>query len=102
MVEALGGRPRRKLRAPQLGETLLEAVVIGAGLRIARGNRAARAGIAALEGDVANLEAHDTALAVSEELIFPERGQSFRHSCVPVREARLCAIGCVDFERGAE
>ena len=67
-----------------MGEALLEAVECDAGEGIARGNGAAGAGIAALEMNFADLEAHDATLVFAEELVFPEGGHA------------------IDFERGAE
>jgi len=77
VIEAPGVRPGRKLRAAKFAEALLESAVGGAGVRITRGNWAAGAGVAALEGDVADLEAYDATFALSEELIFPKRGHAF-------------------------
>src|SRR6202022_167973 len=100
MVEAGGGGPGRQSFAAQIAETFLEAGEGGAGLRIARGDGAAGAGVAALETDFADAEAHDAALVFAVELIFPERGQM----CVRVRGA--CGLrgnfAAVDFERGAK
>jgi len=84
MVEAGARGPRGKRGFAEIGETLLEAVEGDAGEGIARGNGAAGAGIAALEMDFADLEAHDAALVFAEELVFPEGGHA------------------IDFERGAE
>jgi hypothetical protein len=93
VIEAIGGRPRRQLRVAQSGEAFLKATVRGAGLRFARGNWTARARVAALEGDITDLEPHDIALASGEELIFPEWRQGF---------GRARRADCIDFERGAE
>src|ERR1700747_605828 len=75
MVEALGGRPRRKLRLTQFGEVLLETGDLRGGLRVARGYRATRAGIATLEVHFTDAEAHDAAFAGAEQAILPEGGQ---------------------------
>ncbi len=93
VIEAIGGRPRRQLRVAQVGEAFLKATVRSSGLRFARGNWTARARVAALEGNITDLEAHDIALAIGEELIFPEWRQGF---------GRARGAGCIDFERGAE
>jgi len=76
MVEAGAGRPRGKRGFAELGEALLEAVECDAGKGIARRNRAAGAGIAALEMNFADLEAHGAALIFAEELVFPEGGHA--------------------------
>src|SRR5260370_34207858 len=94
MVEAGGWHPRRQSFAAQVTETLLEASDFGAGLRVARGNGAAGARIAALEVDFANAEAHCAALVFAVELVLPERGQ------LPIRAGR--GVGHIDFERGAK
>ena len=73
VIEALGGGPCGELCAAQIGEAFLEAVIRDAGLRITRGNWAARAGIAAFEGDVPDAETHDSSFALGEKLILPER-----------------------------
>ena len=62
----------------------MEAFDGDAGEGIARGNGAARTGIAALEMNFADLESHDAALVFTKELVFPEGGHA------------------IDFERGAE
>ena len=67
MVEAGGWRPRRKSFAAQIAETFLEAGKVGGGLRVACGNWAAGAGIAALEMDFADAEAHYAALVFAED-----------------------------------
>jgi len=84
MIEAGARGPRGKRGFAELSEALLEAVERDAGEGIARGNGAAGTGIAALEMDFADLEAHGAALVFAEELIFPEGGHA------------------IDFERGAE
>lgn len=67
-----------------MSEAFLEAFDGDAGEGIARGNGAARTGIAALEMNFADLESHDAALVFTKELVFPEGGHA------------------IDFERGAE
>src|SRR5713226_1859186 len=94
MVEAGGWRPGGQRLAAQLAEAFLESGDVGAGLRVARGNGAARARMAALEIHFADAEAHHAALVFAVELIFPERGQA------SIR-ARPGVVN-VDFERGAE
>ena len=84
MVEAIARGPGRESGFAELGETLLEAVEDSAGVGIARRDRAAGAGVAALEVDFADGEADDAAFVFAEELILPEGGDA------------------VDFERGAE
>jgi hypothetical protein len=84
VVEAGFGRPRRNMRAAVIAEDFLEAGDDFSGARVARRHRAARAGIAALELDFADAEAHGAAFFFAEELILPERGYPF------------------DLERGAE
>src|SRR5260370_12812856 len=96
MVEAGGGGPPWQSFAAQVAETFLEASDFGAGLRVAPWNGAAGAGIAALEGDFADAEAHHAALVFAVELIFPERGQ------VSVCARSLHGVSAIDFERGAK
>src|SRR3989454_3549549 len=84
MIEAGFGTPRRNMRAAVIAEDFLEAGNDLSSARIARGNRAARARIAAFEIHFADAEAHRAAFFFAEELILPERGDA------------------VDFERGAE
>src|SRR5258707_12788582 len=96
MVEAGSGRPGRQSFAAQVAEALLEGGDFGAGLRVATRNGAAGAGIAALEVDFADAEAHHAAFVFAVELIFPERGQ------VSVRARRVRSVGAIDFERGAK
>src|SRR5208283_2674705 len=84
VVEARARGPRGEHRFAELSEALLEAVERDAGEGIARGDGAARAGIAALEMDFADLEAHGAALVFTEELVLPEGGHA------------------VNFKRGAE
>src|SRR6267142_557196 len=73
MIEAPAGRPGWQIGSPQFAKALLEPGDISARVRIARRNRAARAGIAALKIDFANAEAHGAAFFPAEELVFPER-----------------------------
>ena len=70
MIEADGWRPRRQSFAAYVGETFLEAGEIRAGLRVACGDRAAGARVAALEIDLAGAETYDAALvfALSQRL----------------------------------
>src|SRR6266851_118681 len=97
MVEAGGWGPGRQSFAAQVAETFLEAGDFGGGLRVARGNGAAGAGVAALEVDFADAEAHHAAFVFAVELIFPERGQ------MSVRARSLLGnFGATDFERGAK
>src|SRR5216683_2316041 len=102
MVEAGGWRPRRKSFAAQIAETFLEAGKVGGGLRVACGNWAAGAGIAALEIHFADAEAHYAALVFAVELIFPERGQVSVGAGGLGGEFRAGNIGVIDFERGAK
>lgn len=76
MLEAIGVRPGWKLRAALLDEALLEADVLCAGVSIARGDRAADARVAALEGDLTKLEAHHAAELGAEEPVLPESGNA--------------------------
>src|SRR5271157_5228651 len=76
MVEAGARGPRRERSFAELGEALLEAVNRDAGEGIARRNGATRAGIAALEMDFADLEAHRAALVFAEEPILPKGGHA--------------------------
>src|SRR5258708_29205739 len=100
MVEAGDGGPRRQSFAAQVAETLLESGEVGAGLRVARGDGAAGARVAALEVDFADAEAHDAALVFAVELIFPECGQV----SVRARGARgvRSNVGTIDFQGGAK
>jgi hypothetical protein len=84
VVEALAGGVRRQSGFAELRETFLETFEDCASVGIAWRNRTTRAGIAALELNITNGEAHGVALVGREELIFPEG-----------RDA-------VDFESGAE
>jgi hypothetical protein len=72
MIEARGGRPKRKLRVAQLAEMFLKADGVGAGVRIASGNGAADAGVAAFEGDFADAKADHAANLRAEEVVLPE------------------------------
>ena len=76
MIEALARRPGGEGLLAELGETLLEAVEIGAGEGIARGNGTTSARIAAFEREFPDFEADNTALVRAEELILPERGNA--------------------------
>src|SRR6266849_6346073 len=97
MVEAGGWGPGRQSFAAQVAEAFLEAEDFGGGVRVARGNGAAGTGIAALEVDFANAEAHYAALVFAVELILPERGQV----SVCARRFRG-SVGVIDFQRGAK
>src|ERR1700674_2709750 len=97
MVEAGGWGPWRESFAAQVAETLLEAGQVGAGSRVAGGNGAAGARIAALEVDFADAEAHHAALVFAVELIFPERRQVTVHTC-----SLRGNVNASDFERGAK
>ena len=72
VVEADFGAPRRDMRAAVIAEDFLEAGNDNSRVRIARGNGAARARIAALEIHFADAEAHGAPFFRAEELIFPE------------------------------
>ena len=114
MVEAGSGGPRRKLGSAQVGKAFLEAVVGDAGLGFAGGYGTSGAGVAALEGDVADFEAHDSALALGEESVFPERGQfvgrdyqalgmvSISGEIETVGSGVDALRAAINFERGAE
>src|ERR1700682_6346507 len=106
MVEAGGWGPGRQSFAAEVGETLLEAYEVGCALRIACGNRAAGAGVAALEIYFADAEADDAALVLAVELVFPERGQISVYasgSRCGLRAQGVCGDVCaVDFKRGAK
>src|SRR5208283_3519071 len=84
VVEARARGPRGERRFAKLSKALLEAIQRNARERIARWNGAARAGVAALEMDFTDLEAHDAALVFTEQPVFPEGGHA------------------IDFERGAK
>ena len=81
MVEAGFGRPARDIGAAKIGEALLEAGDDFSCARVARGNRATSAGIAALEIHFADAEAHGAALLFAKELILPERGNTVDFEC---------------------
>src|ERR1700688_1173194 len=72
MLEAVGVGPGGELRAALLSETFLKTDGVGAGVRIARGDGAADAGVAAFKGDFADVETDDAAKFSAEELVFPE------------------------------
>src|SRR5260370_1186788 len=101
MIEASFGRPARDIGAAEIGEAFLEAGDDFPGARVARGNRAASAGIAALKIHFANAEAHGTAFLFSEELVFPERWKVIDFECrakaaagvVDVHSLERCADG---------
>ena len=76
VVEAIAGGPGCESGFALFGEMLLEAGEWDAGVGIARGDGAAGAGVAALEGDIANGEADDVAFVIGEELVFPEGGDA--------------------------
>ena len=76
MVEAGARGPWRQSGFTLVGEMFLEAFHGDAGERIARGDGATGAGIAALEMDFADLEADGATLVFAEELIFPEGGDA--------------------------
>ena len=81
MVEAGCGGPWRKGTAAHLAEFSGEAENFFAGTRIARGNGAARAGMAALECDCADLEAHREIFVGAEELVLPKCGHAIDFEC---------------------
>lgn len=72
MLEAVSVRPGRQIGAALLGEMFLKADDVGAGVRIACGNRAADAWVAAFKGDFADVETDYAAKFSAEELVFPE------------------------------
>lgn len=84
MLEARGVRPRRKLRMALSSKAFLKADGVGAGARIASGDRAANAWMAAFKGDIRDAEADHAAFFRTEEAIFPECRDT------------------IDLERGAE
>src|ERR1700676_1887921 len=94
MVEALAGRPGGEGGFAELGEVFLEGVEACAGVRISGRDRAAGAGIAALEVDRADTETDDAAFVFAEQLIFPEGGEG-----VAAGDVRG---GIVYFEAGAK
>src|ERR1700687_501468 len=97
MGEAGGWRPGRQTLAAEVAETFLEAEDVGPGSRVAGGNGAAGARIAALEVDFSDAEAHYAALVFAVELIFPERRQVTVHTC-----SLRGNVNASDFERGAK
>src|SRR6266481_4490852 len=92
MIEASFGRPARDIGTAEIGEAFLEAGDDFPGARVARGNRAASAGIAALKIHFANAEAHGTAFLFSEELVFPERWHAIDFECRAEAAAHLVDI----------
>lgn len=72
VLEAVGVGPGRKMGAALLSETFLETDDVGAGLRIAGGDGAAYAWIAAFKSDFADMETNYTTKFRAEELVFPE------------------------------
>src|SRR5437879_5887324 len=72
------------MRAAVIAEDFLETGDNFSSARLARWNRTARAGIAALQVHFADAEAHRTAFFCAEEVVLPERGHA------------------IDFERSAE
>src|ERR1700674_5403610 len=72
MLEAIGVGPGRKMGAALLGEMFLKVDGVGTGMRIARGNGAADAGVATFKGDFADVETDYAAKLGAEELVFPE------------------------------
>src|SRR3974390_3353466 len=94
VVEARAGRPCGESRFAEMGEMFLKAGENLAGARIARGNRAAGARVAALEGDFANGEADNAAFVFSKKAIFPEGRQGFA--------AGSAGLVDIDFKSGAK
>src|SRR5690348_1614396 len=84
VVEARFGRPGGQGSAAQFGDSSCEFGIDFASAGIARRNGTARAGIAALEGDIADFEAHGVIFIGTEQTILPKRGDA------------------VDFQRGAK
>jgi len=76
VVEAGGGGPRGESGFAELREAFLKGFDGNAGVRIARRDRAAGAGIAALEAYFADGEADDAAFLFAEEAVFPEGGDA--------------------------
>ena len=83
MLEAVSVRPGRKMGAALVSKTLLKTGGIGAGLRIAGGDGAAYAWIAAFKSDFADMETNYATKFCSEEMVFPE----WRHAV----ELQSCA-----------
>src|SRR5712692_8502749 len=73
MIEAPLRRPRRERRAAEFREALLKAGELRASVRIARRDRASRAGMAALEIHIADAKAHRRVGFRAEKLVLPER-----------------------------
>lgn len=84
MLEAVGVGPGWKGSVAQFGEAFLEADRVDSCVGSARGDGAADAGVAALEGDFAEVETDDAAKLGADEAVFPESGDA------------------TDLERGAE
>src|SRR5437588_10979926 len=72
MVEARLGSPVRDVAAAIVGKEFLKARNDCPGLRIARRDRAAHAGIAALELHFADAKRHENILVCGEKLVFPK------------------------------
>jgi hypothetical protein len=72
MLEAIGVGPGRKMSAALLSKVFLKADDVGAGVRIARGDGAADAWVAAFKGDFADVETDYAAKFSAEKLVFPE------------------------------
>jgi len=72
MLEAVSVRPGRQMGAPLLREMFLKADDVGAGVRIACGDGAADARVAAFKSDFADVETDYAAKFSPEELVFPE------------------------------
>src|SRR5258708_8197681 len=102
MVEAGGWGPGRQSFAAEAAEALLEGGDFGAGLRVACGEGAAGAGVAAVEVDFADAEAHHAAFVFAVELIFPERGQMSVRARSFRGDFRPGNLSAIDFERGAK
>src|SRR5882672_3602279 len=81
VIEAGCGGPRRQGTAAHVAEFSGEAEDFFAGARIAWGNRAARAGMAALECDCADFEAHCVIFVWAEELVLPKCGDAVDFEC---------------------
>ena len=94
VVEARTGRPGGESRFAEMGEMFLKAGENLAGAGIARGNRAAGARVATLEGDFANGEADNAAFVFTKKAIFPEGGQRFA--------AGSAGLVDIDFKSGAK
>src|SRR2546421_2694743 len=81
MIEAGCGGPGRKGIAAHVAEFSREAEDFFAGARIARGNGAARAGMAALECDCADFETHGVIFVGTEEAVLPKCGDAVDFEC---------------------